>query len=104
MAKVRVFDLAKQLNMPSKDLVDLLNELGVHAKNHMSAIDENAANYVIRKYGTELQKKEINLMSEKEPIGLEKESDKVQTEAKKWFLVFKDYKTKKFFKNEKNEQ
>lgn len=28
----------------------------------------------------------------------------VQTEAKKWFLVFKDYKTKKFFKNEKNEQ
>jgi len=63
--------------------VDLLNELGVHAKNHMSAIDENAANYVIRKYGTELQKKEINLMSEKEPIGLEKESDKVQTEAKK---------------------
>lgn len=28
----------------------------------------------------------------------------VQPEAKKWFLVFKDYKTKKFFKNEKNEQ
>ena len=56
MAKVRVFDLAKQLNMPSKDLVDLLNELGVHAKNHMSAIDENAANYVMRKYGPDAQK------------------------------------------------
>ena len=27
----------------------------------------------------------------------------VQTEAKKWFLVFKDCKTKKFFLNEKNE-
>ncbi|NLM64164.1 MAG: translation initiation factor IF-2 [Firmicutes bacterium] len=53
MAKVRVFELAKELNMPSKDLVALLNDLGVKAKNHMSAIDENAARYVMRKYGPE---------------------------------------------------
>ncbi len=53
MAKVRVFELAKDLDMPSKDLVSLLNELGVKAKNHMSAIDENAARYVMRKFGPE---------------------------------------------------
>ena len=53
MAKVRVFELAKELNMPSKDLVALLNDLGVKAKNHMSAIDENAARYVMRKCGPE---------------------------------------------------
>jgi translation initiation factor IF-2 len=51
MGKVRVFELARDLNMQSKDLVDLLNELGVKAKNHMSSIDENAARYVMRKYG-----------------------------------------------------
>ncbi|HAI87399.1 MAG TPA: translation initiation factor IF-2 [Firmicutes bacterium] len=58
MAKVRVFELAKELDMPSKDLVTLLNELGVKAKNHMSAIDENAARYVMRKFGPESQKAE----------------------------------------------
>ncbi len=56
MAKVRVFELAKELDMPSKDLVTLLNELGVKAKNHMSAIDENAARYVMRKYGPDAKK------------------------------------------------
>ncbi len=58
MAKVRVFELAKELNMPSRDVVVLLNELGVKAKNHMSAIDENAARYVMRKFGPEAQKAE----------------------------------------------
>ncbi|MGI6131633.1 MAG: translation initiation factor IF-2 [Bacillota bacterium] len=58
MAKVRVFELAKELDMPSKDLVVLLNELGVKAKNHMSAIDENAARYVMRKYGPDAKKAE----------------------------------------------
>lgn len=58
MAKVRVFELAKELDMPSKDLVTLLNELGVKAKNHMSAIDENAARYVMRKYGPDAKKAE----------------------------------------------
>ncbi len=42
--------------MPSKDLVDLLNSLGVPTANHMSAIDENAAKYVLRKYGPDAEK------------------------------------------------
>ena len=56
MAKVRVFELSKLINMPSKDLVDLLNSLGVPTANHMSAIDENAAKYVLRKYGPDAEK------------------------------------------------
>jgi len=55
MGKVRVFELARELNMQSKDLVNLLNELGVKAKNHMSSIDENAARYVMRKYGPDAE-------------------------------------------------
>ena len=56
MGKVRVFELSKQVNIPSKDLVDLLNSLGVPTANHMSAIDENAAKYVLRKYGPDAEK------------------------------------------------
>ncbi|MDI3281346.1 MAG: translation initiation factor IF-2 N-terminal domain-containing protein, partial [Bacillota bacterium] len=43
MAKVRVYELAKELNVNSKDLVVLLQKLGVEAKNHMSIIEESLA-------------------------------------------------------------
>ena len=68
--------------MPSKDLVDLLNELGVHAKNHMSAIDENAANYVMRKYGPDAQKEGAKPASTQDGAS-DKGADTAQKEPKK---------------------
>ena len=45
MSKIRVYELAKELNISSKDLITLLmEEFGVEVKNHMSVIeDEDAA-------------------------------------------------------------
>ena len=45
MSKIRVYELAKELNVSSKDLITLLmEEFGVKVKNHMSVIeDEDAA-------------------------------------------------------------
>lgn len=40
MSKIRVYKLAESLGMPTKEVVDLLKELGVEVKNHMSNIDE----------------------------------------------------------------
>ncbi len=42
MAKVRVYELAKELNMDSKSLVDKLVSAGMDVKNYMSALDEDA--------------------------------------------------------------
>ena len=42
MAKVRVYELAKELNMDSKDLVDKLKASGINVKNYMSTLDEDA--------------------------------------------------------------
>jgi translation initiation factor IF-2 len=42
MAKVRVYELAKELNMESKDLVDKLKARGINVKNYMSTLDEDA--------------------------------------------------------------
>nr|WP_320190801.1 translation initiation factor IF-2 [uncultured Desulfobacter sp.] len=38
MAKVRVYELAKDLNMTNKQLLEKLKELGIDAKSHMSAL------------------------------------------------------------------
>lgn len=45
MSKIRVYELAKELRVPSKVLINvLMDEFGVEVKNHMSVIeDEDAA-------------------------------------------------------------
>jgi len=42
MAKVRVYELAKELNMESKTLVEKLLASGMNIKNYMSTLDEDA--------------------------------------------------------------
>lgn len=44
MSKIRVYELAKELNVPSKDIIELLKEFNVNVKNHMSVIEDDAIN------------------------------------------------------------
>ncbi|OWZ84276.1 translation initiation factor IF-2 [Natranaerobius trueperi] len=46
MSKVRIYQLAKDLGVDNKELVDTLNELDIEAKNHMSTITEEEAETV----------------------------------------------------------
>ena len=43
MSKIRVHEIAKEINMASKDLVEKLQEKGFDVKNHMSTLSENEA-------------------------------------------------------------
>ena len=42
MAKVRIFELARDLNMQSKELLEKLDEMGIEAKSHMSSLEDEA--------------------------------------------------------------
>lgn len=46
MAKVRVHEIAKDLGITSKDMVDILLNMGLDVKNHMSTLEESQANWV----------------------------------------------------------
>ncbi|HEY7994010.1 MAG TPA: translation initiation factor IF-2 [Candidatus Eremiobacteraceae bacterium] len=46
MATVRVHELAKELNLSSKDTIALLGKVGIRASTHMSVIDEHRARIV----------------------------------------------------------
>lgn len=47
MAKTRVYELAKELNISSKELIDiLLSEFSIKVKNHMSVLDEEDAELI----------------------------------------------------------
>lgn len=52
MSKIRIYELAKQTNMSSKELIDLLNkEFGLEVKNHMSVIEGEEANIILEYFG-----------------------------------------------------
>ncbi len=51
MGKMKVYELAKELNVESKKVVEYLQQQGFAIKNHMGAIDENAENVARRYFG-----------------------------------------------------
>lgn len=51
MSKMRVYELAKILNMNNKELIGKLNEMGVEVKSHSSGVDEETVAKVKKLYG-----------------------------------------------------
>ncbi|OQX58095.1 MAG: hypothetical protein B5M49_02410, partial [Thermotoga sp. 4484_232] len=47
MARLRVYELAKKLNMTPKELLQELEDLGLSVKSHMSYIDEETVNLIL---------------------------------------------------------
>ena len=50
MTKVRVYELARDCGIESKELVDFLADLGADVKNHMSVIEDDIAQMVIEHF------------------------------------------------------
>ena len=46
MAKIKIYELAKELSVESKEVIRRLNKMGVEVKTHMSSISEKDANAV----------------------------------------------------------
>ena len=46
MAKIRVYELAKELNISSKELIEKLGDLDVSISSHMSSIEEEEADLI----------------------------------------------------------
>ena len=93
LAKKRVYELAKQLNISNKDLIEKLNELGIEVNNHMSTVDEENAELVKELLGgekNEAPKAEKNEKAEKaekaekskEPVKEEKKTAKTEKPEK----------------------
>ena len=59
LAKIRIYELAKELEVSNKELISvLMDEFGVEAKNHMSVIDEEDADLIKELY-EEQKKKQL---------------------------------------------
>jgi translation initiation factor IF-2 len=96
LAKIRVYELAKELEISSKELITLLEEeFGLEVKNHMSAIEDEDADLI----------KELVSGNEKSEKTKE-EDDEIETTAKKTIKESTNNKksTKKGNKDNKKEK
>ena len=50
MPKKRVYEIAKQLNISNKELVDTLHQMGINVKNHMGSLEDAEQKKVIDYY------------------------------------------------------
>ena len=53
MAKIRIFELAKELGIESKELIGFLNDNKIEVKNHMSALEDDTVGKVRRHFTKE---------------------------------------------------
>ena len=66
MDKIKIHELAKELNLQSKEIVSIANELGANVKNHLNTIDETMAQKIRdRINGEEKTNKEMDKVKEK---------------------------------------
>ncbi|KMT23064.1 translation initiation factor IF-2 [Clostridium cylindrosporum] len=77
MSKVRIYELAKQIDISSKELIDLLNkEFGIEVKNHMSVIEGDEAT-IITEFIEDLKKSKEN-GDESAPVSKFEEHEKYE--------------------------
>ncbi|NOZ91724.1 MAG: translation initiation factor IF-2 [Dictyoglomi bacterium] len=89
MSKIRVYKLAKELGVSSKELMHKLDELGVEVKSHMSTLDDETAEAIREIYSEE--EEVVEVVSDKEKIienteeitsvEEQKEEEKAESEA-----------------------
>ncbi|CUP00481.1 translation initiation factor IF-2 [Clostridium baratii] len=69
MSKIRVYELAKELNISSKDLIELLmDEFNIEVKNHMSVIEDEDAELIKELLGNQDSEAKSEVVEEYEAI------------------------------------
>ncbi|HMA60010.1 MAG TPA: translation initiation factor IF-2, partial [Halanaerobiales bacterium] len=79
MSKIRVYKLADKLNMESKELIDILNNLGIEVSSHMSTIEDETAD-LVKEVVTEESKSEEEIEEELEDELPEESAEEQETE------------------------
>ena len=80
--RIRVYELAKQLKMTSKELLVELEDLGVEAKNHMSTLDSHTVDMLVDIYSS-VEEEEENVKVKKAPKPKSKLHEEKEIEIEK---------------------
>ncbi len=73
MGKIKIYELAKELNLTSKEVIEKANKLGIEAKTHMSTIDETQAKKLKEQFIKKSAEKPAKKEEKKAPVIIRRE-------------------------------
>ncbi len=79
MSNIKIHEIAKELNINSKEVLEKAKELGIEVKSHLSAVDDEVANKIKGAFSKKSEKKSGKEVKEK-PAKKEKAQKEEKTE------------------------
>jgi len=107
LGKIKIYDIAKKLNLTSKEILEVANKLKIDAKSHLSGIEEHEAKAI----EDEIMKRKTKNEIKKQGKGTEnkgkmetKKEEKAPVIIRREVIISQEEKTKKkeIVKNEEN--
>ena len=65
MGKIKIHEIAKEIGLTSKEVIEKANELGIEAKTHMSGVDEKEAEKIKKSFSSKTKKANNKKVEEK---------------------------------------
>ena len=65
MGKIKIHEIAKEIGLTSKEIIEKANELGIEAKSHMSGVDEKEAEKIKKAFSKNSKSEENKKAVEK---------------------------------------
>jgi len=81
LSKVRVYEMAKQLNISSKELIEKLNEFDIEVSSHMSTLGYDEARLILEYY-TETEEKTKEIKKETKQDKAKEQQQKEEEQSK----------------------
>ena len=118
MSKIRVYEIAKQLGITSKDVIDKLKEYGFEVHSHMSTLQGNEADLIVKYYNettsklndtattknTENKEMTTNIIKEQEALKTVEVNNENKLQTKKNKKAKKGIKENKNMNNKTNNE
>lgn len=104
MAKYRIYELAKELGLNSKEMIELLSDMGIEAKSHMASLTEKEVGLIKAELSPENRQqkdKDVSLKAKKKKINEKDEDIKLEKKKK---LTEKDIETLDSEKQKKSDK
>jgi translation initiation factor IF-2 len=73
LGKIKIYDIAKKLNLTSKEVLEVAKKLNINVKSHLSGIEEEEAKRIEDDINKKENKKQEKEMVKKEKMGTKKE-------------------------------
>ena len=89
MGKIKLYDVAKELNLTSKEVLEIAKKLNIEAKSHLSSIDEADANKIKESVKNLTAKKPEKKMNQEKAKKEEKKEEKVEIKENKMDVEIK---------------